>query len=186
MSEINLSFEEKWQKILACDEMYDGLFYTAVKTTRIYCRPSCKSRKPKKVNVEFYNEIKEAEAAGYRPCKRCQPELELSPQDEMVRKAISYMAGHYQKRITLQDIAEHTGMSTYYFERLFKQKTLETPRSYLERFRIDKAKGLLRSTEKSNLEICYEAGFQSPSNFYKVFRRFNDCSPTQFRSVKTE
>jgi len=54
MENINLSFEEMWEKIIACDKTYDGIFYTAVKTTKIYCRPSCRSRKPKKVNVEFY------------------------------------------------------------------------------------------------------------------------------------
>jgi AraC family transcriptional regulator, regulatory protein of adaptative response / methylphosphotriester-DNA alkyltransferase methyltransferase len=53
---INLSFEEMWEKIIACDPKYDGLFFTAVKTTKIYCRPSCRSRKPKKINVKFYHE----------------------------------------------------------------------------------------------------------------------------------
>lgn len=65
----SLSFNEMWEKIMACDSSYDGLFYTAVKTTKIYCRPSCRSRKPKKVNVEFYDTRTEAMKAGFRACK---------------------------------------------------------------------------------------------------------------------
>ncbi|WP_400195333.1 bifunctional transcriptional activator/DNA repair enzyme AdaA [Lysinibacillus telephonicus] len=181
MVNINLSFEEMWEKIIACDRKYDGLFFTAVKTTKIYCRPSCKSRKPKKTNVEFYRDINEVEAAGYRPCKRCQPEVEHSPQIEIIRNIITFLVNHYKQKLILKDIAEQVGLSPYYLERLFKQETSETPRTYLEKIRIDKAAHLLKSTSLTNLEICYEVGFQSPSNFYKVFRSLKNCSPSEYR-----
>jgi AraC family transcriptional regulator, regulatory protein of adaptative response / methylphosphotriester-DNA alkyltransferase methyltransferase len=74
---MNLTFDEKWEIILACDRSYDGLFYNAVKTTKIYCRPSCRSKKPKKENVVFYQSIDAVEKAGFRSCKRCQPDVEL-------------------------------------------------------------------------------------------------------------
>ncbi|WP_025027878.1 bifunctional transcriptional activator/DNA repair enzyme AdaA [Caldalkalibacillus mannanilyticus] len=176
-----LSFDEMWEIIIACDRTYDGLFFTAVKTTKIYCRPSCRSRKPKKTNVEFYFDMNEVEKAGYRACKRCQPEVEHSPHMELVQKVIAYLVNHYKQRLTLQDIANHVGVSPFYLERLFKQETSETPRTYLEKIRIDKAGHLLRSTNRTNLEICYEVGFQSPSNFYKAFRRITNCSPSEFR-----
>lgn len=176
-----LSFDEMWEIIIACDRTYDGLFFTAVKTTKIYCRPSCRSRKPKKTNVEFYFDMNEVEKAGYRACKRCQPEVEHSPHMEVVRKVIAYLVKHYKQRLTLQDIANHVGVSSFYLERLFKQETSETPRTYLEKIRIDKAGHLLRSTNRTNLEICYEVGFQSPSNFYKAFRRITNCSPSEYR-----
>ncbi|MCT6924196.1 Ada metal-binding domain-containing protein [Metasolibacillus sp.] len=178
---LNLTFEEMWEKIIACDYKYDGLFFTAVKTTKIYCRPSCKSRKPKKVNVAFYDDRKTVEAAGFRPCKRCQPEVEHSPHDAVVRKVIAFLVNHYKESITLSDIAEQIGLSPYYLDRLFKQETEETPRSYLEKIRIDKAAYLLNSTKLTNLEICYEVGFHSPSNFYKVFRNLKNCSPSEYR-----
>lgn len=178
---LNLSFEEMWERIIACDRKYDGLFYTAVKTTKIYCRPSCRSRKPKKVNVEFYHDIKEVEAAGFRPCKRCQPEVEHSPHIEIVRNTITFLVNHYKQNVTLSDIADQVGLSPFYLERLFKQETSETPRTYLEKIRIDKAAHLLNYTTLTNLEICYEAGFQSPSNFYKVFRSLKNCSPSEYR-----
>lgn len=180
-SNINLSFEEMWEKIIACDRRYDGLFFTAVKTTKIYCRPSCRSRKPKKVNVDFYFDMCEVEKAGFRACKRCQPEVEQSPSMEIVRKIITFLINHYKENLLLKDIADQVGLSPFYMERLFKQETSETPRSYLEKIRIDKAAHLLKNTNLTNLEICYEVGFQSPSNFYKVFRSQKNCSPSEYR-----
>ncbi|GGI15733.1 bifunctional transcriptional activator/DNA repair enzyme AdaA [Gottfriedia solisilvae] len=182
MANINLSFEEMWEKIIACDRKYDGLFFTAVKTTKIYCRPSCRSRKPKKINVEFFYDLNEVEKAGFRACKRCQPEIDHSPQVILIRNVITFLVNHYQKKIILQDIADHVGISPFYLERLFKQETTETPRTYLEKIRIDKAAYLLKNTDQSNLEICYLVGFQSPSNFYKIFRQIKNCSPNEYRN----
>jgi len=182
---INLSFEEMWEKIIACDSKYDGLFYTAVKTTKIFCRPSCRSRKPKKINVEFYHDINDVEKAGFRACKRCQPKSDYSPHIGLVRNVIAFLVNHYNQKLELQDIANHVGVSSYYLERLFKQETSETPRIYLEKIRVDKAAHLLTSTDRTNLEICYEVGFQSPSNFYKVFRSLKHCSPSEYRTLKS-
>lgn len=181
INNINLSFEEMWDKIMACDHKYDGLFYTAVKTTKIYCRPSCRSRKPKKINVTFYKDIQAVEAAGFRPCKRCQPEVEHSPHIEIVKSIVAFLVTHYKQQLLLKDIAENVGLSPYYLERLFKQETAETPRTYLEKIRVDKATYLLKSTKLTNIEICYEVGFQSPSNFYKVFRNLTNCTPSEYR-----
>ncbi|MEC0234947.1 Ada metal-binding domain-containing protein [Paenibacillus kribbensis] len=186
MTNIKLSFEEMWEKIIACDRKYDGLFYTAVKTTRIYCRPSCRSRKPKKINVEFYDEIHAVEKAGFRACKRCQPHTDVSPYIRLVQNAVAFLVNHYKERLVLQDIADHVGVSPFYLERIFKQETAETPRTYLEKIRVDKAAYLLKSTDLTNLEICYETGFQSPSNFYKVFRGLTQCSPSEYRKLNKE
>ena len=121
---INLTFEEMWEKIIACDRKYDGLFYTAVKTTKIFCRPSCKSRKPKKGNVEFFHDMSEVEKAGFRACKRCRPEVEHSPHTELVRKVIAFLVSQYKQKLELQDIANHVGVSPFYLERLFKQENI--------------------------------------------------------------
>lgn len=173
MEKENLSFDEMWEKVMACDRKYDGLFYTAVKTTKIYCRPSCRSRKPKKSNVTFYTTMVEAESNGFRACKRCQPETEFSPDEELTRRVMAY----------LPSIADHVGMSPFYLERVFKQETSETPRSCLEKIRVDKAAHLLKRTDLSNLAICFEAGFQSPSNFYRIFRKLKGHSPNEFRKL---
>lgn len=186
MDTIDLTFEEMWEKIISCDRKYDGLFFTAVKTTKIYCRPSCRSRKPKKINVDFYQDINEVEKAGYRACKRCQPEVEHSPHIGLVRNVIAFLVNHYKQNLVLQDIANHVGVSSYYLERLFKKETAETPRQYLEKIRVDKAAHLLISTDLRGLEICYEVGFRSPSNFYKVFRSLKQCSPSEYRSMNSQ
>ncbi|GED55535.1 hypothetical protein BBO01nite_47760 [Brevibacillus borstelensis] len=90
---------------------------------------------------------------------------------------------HYKQKLILQDIARHVGVSPHYLERLFKQVTAETPRSYLEKIRVDKAAHLLANTRLTNLEVCYEVGFQSPSNFYKAFRHVKQCSPNEYRML---
>lgn len=107
--------------------------------------------------------------------------MEHSPQIEIIRNIITFLVNHYKQKLILKDIAEQVGLSPYYLERLFKQETSETPRTYLEKIRIDKAVHLLKSTSLTNLEICYEVGFQSPSNFYKVFRSLKNCSPSEYR-----
>lgn len=178
---VKMSFDEMWDKIMECDRSYDGLFYTAVKTTKIFCRPSCRSRKPKKVNVEFYDTISACKEAGYRACKRCQPEIEHCPQIDLVRKTTAFLINNHNQKIILQNIANHVGVSAFYLERLFKEEMSETPREYLEKIRVDKAAFLLKTTNRTNLEICFEAGFHSPSNFYRAFRRVKKCSPSDYR-----
>ncbi|MFD1032615.1 bifunctional transcriptional activator/DNA repair enzyme AdaA [Metaplanococcus flavidus] len=181
--ETSFTFEEMWKKIMACDRNYDGLFYTAVKTTKIYCRPSCRSRKPKKVNVEFYTTIQEAESHGFRACKRCRPETEHSPNGEVVQGVVSFLTANYQRKLNLEDMARHVGLSPSHLDRMFKEETSETPRSFLEKIRVDKAAHLLKHTDNTNLEICYEAGFQSTSHFYKAFRRSKNLSPSEYRKM---
>jgi len=135
-------------------------------------------------NVEFFQDIQAVEKAGYRACKRCKPEVEQSPHVEVVKIVIGFLLDHYKQKLELQDIANHVGLSPYYLERLFKEETQETPRSYLEKIRIDKAAHLLKHTNLTNLEVCYETGFQSSSNFYKVFRCIQNCSPSEYRKQK--
>lgn len=181
--ETSLTFEEMWDKIIACDRNYDGLFYTAVKTTKIYCRPSCRSRKPKKVNVEFYATIAEAESHGFRACKRCQPKTQHSPNEEVARQVIGFLMANHQRKLNLDEVAAYVGLSPSYLDRVFKEETSETPRSLLERIRVDKAAHLLKHSDKSNLEICFDAGFQSTSHFYKAFRQAKGVSPSEYRKM---
>lgn len=90
----------------------------------------------RKMNVEFYEDIQEVEAAGYRACKRCQPEIEHSPHTQLIKSVTTFIINEYKQRVTLQDMAEHVGLSPFHLERLFKQETAETPRTYLEKFEL--------------------------------------------------
>lgn len=185
-SATQFTFDEMWEKVLDCDRKYDGLFFTAVKTTKIYCRPSCRSRKPKKVNVDFYSTMQEAENFGFRACKRCRPEVEQSPNLEFTHKVISFLMENYKRKLSLDDLSHYIGMSPSYLDRLFKRETGDTPRAYLEKLRIDKAAHLLKHTSGKNLEICYEVGFQSSSHFYKAFRQLKNHSPSEYRKSHAE
>ncbi|HEU5138827.1 MAG TPA: Ada metal-binding domain-containing protein [Bacillales bacterium] len=179
---IGLSFDEMVEIYNASDSSYDGVFYTAVKSTGIYCRPSCRSRKPNRENVTFYQTPREAEDEGFRACKRCRPDkIHFNPKMELVSNAKTYINQHYKEKLTLEQIAHHVGSSSYYLGRLFKEKTSETPRSYLEKVRIDKAEHLLKTTAWSITDICFEAGFQNASSFYSAFQRLKQCSPKQYR-----
>lgn len=126
------------------------------------------------------------EKAGFRACKRCQPHTDHSPYIRLVQNVVTFLVNHYKEKIVLQDIADHIGISSFYLDRIFKQETAETPRTYLEKIRVDKAAYLLKSTNLTNLEICYETGFQSPSHFYKAFRSLNHCSPSEYRKLNKE
>ncbi|HEU5141258.1 MAG TPA: Ada metal-binding domain-containing protein [Bacillales bacterium] len=179
---ISLSFDEMVKIYNASDSSYDGIFYTAVKSTGIYCRPSCKSRKPKRENVAFYQTSRAAEKAGFRACKRCRPDkVSFDPKMDLVTDVKGYIQHQYKEKLTLEEIARHVGVSPYYLGRLFKEKTSETPRSYLEKVRIDKAEHLLKTTDESITDICFEVGFQNASSFYRAFHDLKQCSPKQYR-----
>ncbi len=126
------------------------------------------------------------EQAGCRACKRCQPRASQSLQTELIRKVIAYLVNHLKQSIRLGDVANHVGVSPYYLERLFQKETNETPRSYLEKIRIDRAAHLLKTTALKNSDICYESGFQSLSNFYKTFRKVKGYSPNEFRKEQSD
>lgn len=181
-----LTFEMMWERVLACDAAYDGQFYTGVKTTKIYCRPSCRSRKPKRENVEFYKTRQEAETSGYRACKRCQPDIARSPSSALVHDVTTFLLEAYMRPLKLDDIAAHVNMSPFYVERTFTETTGETPRQRLERIRIDQAAYLLKTTDWKNEKVGAAVGLSTPSNFYRVFKRWKGASPNAYRKERDD
>jgi AraC family transcriptional regulator of adaptative response / methylphosphotriester-DNA alkyltransferase methyltransferase len=183
-SKHNLTFNTMWQAVISCDTKYDGLFFYAVKTTKIYCRPSCKSKTPNPQNISFVISPLEAEKEGYRACKRCQPQLSVKfydPSVKVITDAITILTKNYDKRLSLSELALQVGVSGYHLNRIFKDKVGLTPRLYIEKIRIDKAKELLLSTSATNTDICYQIGYESLSSFYKAFQKHVGCSPKEFR-----
>jgi AraC family transcriptional regulator of adaptative response / methylphosphotriester-DNA alkyltransferase methyltransferase len=179
-----LSYGTMWQAVISCNSTYDSRFIYAVKTTKIYCRPSCKSKTPNLENVRFFNTPLEAEKEGYRACKRCQPqqnEISYDPYDQVISDTISILTKNYDKRLFLRELASQVGVSSYHLNRTFKDKEGVTPRLYIEKFRIDKAKELLLSTTSTNTEVCFQIGYESLSSFYKAFQKHVGYSPKEFR-----
>lgn len=167
-----------------CDKRYDGKFFYAVKTTGIFCRPSCNSKIPNYKNICFFENAADALQQGFRPCKRCHPELSIityGPQQEIVDVAINYLKQHYQGELTLNSIAFKIGVSPHYLSRIFKEKLGITPVKYLETIRIHKAQQLLLNTVYNSTEICFQAGYKNFSSFYRHLKKISGCSPSQFR-----
>src|SRR5699024_3561905 len=171
-----------------CDATYDGIFFYAVKTTGIFCRPSCKSKVPNRKNVSFFSNADKAKKAGYRPCKRCRPDLDsktYDPFQSIIEDTKQIIDNHYGQKMLLDELASMVGVSRFHLNRLFKDRTGNTPRMYLEKVRITKAKELLLTTTLNCMEVGYQVGYQSNSSFYNAFRRNTGFSPNQFQVSMT-
>ncbi|WP_408011590.1 bifunctional transcriptional activator/DNA repair enzyme AdaA [Pseudalkalibacillus sp. A8] len=172
-----------WEATIKCDARFDNTFYYAVKTTGIFCRPSCKSKAPNYENTVFFITADDALHSGFRPCKRCRPDLytlDYDPQNALVEKAKTFLEETYHEKLTLNHLADEIGVSQFYLNRIFKEKTGFTPHKYLEKLRIRKAITLLESTELTSTEICFQIGYETLSSFYKAFKRETSCSPKEF------
>ncbi|WP_245726357.1 bifunctional transcriptional activator/DNA repair enzyme AdaA [Marininema mesophilum] len=170
--------------MVQCDGTYDGCFYYAVKTTKIFCRPSCRSKTPKEENVEYFFHIEDALCSNYRPCKRCRPDLlqaNYEPTQEVVDQVQQLLESKYDQSWTLEKISNHVGISACHLQRLFKNKTGLSPRQYLNQIRIQRAEQLLLNGEMNNVEICYAVGFREPNQFYAAFRKETGSSPLNFK-----
>ena len=149
------TFDKKWQAVISCDKSYDGLFFYGVKTTGIFCRPSCRAKTPICENVVFFDTAANAIAAGFRPCKKRQPDKEVfEPDIELVKKAQEIFNLNYDKSINLKNISTQLGVSVNHLIKLFKQHSGVTPSQYITKLRIDKSLGLLAKEDISIIEIA--------------------------------
>lgn len=177
--------EKLWDAVISCHAEYDGIFYYGVKTTGIFCRPSCKSKTPKRENVEFFGSVQEAMEKGYRPCKRCRPDLRevvYDPNEKRVQEIRELLEKEYHNMWTLDRLAKRVGMSPCYLQRMFKKYTGVSPKQYLNQIRVEEAKRLLLSSGHSNTEICFAVGFPGLTPFYQVFRQITGLSPRAYRN----
>ena len=154
-----------WKAFEARDAAVDGRFVVAVRTTGVYCRPSCPSRRPKRENVIFYPDPEAAEKGGFRPCLRCKPEETNSPQLSWVKKICEYIRRDFERRITLEDLEKVTGISSPHLQRVFKRVMGLTPRQYQEVCRIDRLKARLRDGQ-SVTKAVNNVGYRSTSWIY--------------------
>lgn len=159
----------RWQAVLDRDHAADGAFVTAVRSTRIYCRPTCPARHPKRENVTFYLLPAAAEAAGYRPCKRCHPrEADRDPRLATVQAVCDYLRDHATEPdvCTLTALGTQFGFDPAHLQKLFKAALGLSPREYVEAYRLQAFKTELRETERVT-DAVYSAGFGSPSRAYE-------------------
>lgn len=152
-----------WAAFSARNRAFDGMFVGAVKTTGIYCKPSCPARHPLPHNVEYFADGEGARAAGYRPCLRCKPD-EIGRDREAVARAIRLIE-NAEDIPALDDLAAAVGYAPHHFHRLFKRDTGVTPAAYVRAIRAKRTEAMLKETETVTAAL-YEGGYQSPSRFY--------------------
>jgi AraC family transcriptional regulator of adaptative response / methylphosphotriester-DNA alkyltransferase methyltransferase len=182
-----ISDNQKWQAVVSCDRNYDGIFFYGVKTTRIFCRPSCKSKTPIQNNVIFFDNAANAIESGFRPCKRCCPDkIIFEPELEIIKKAKDIFHTNYNKQVHLDYVSRQLGVSINHLIKLFKQHTNFTPTQYITKIRVDKAEELLKQGDISILEIAYATGFKSLSNFYKCFKNQTGYTPSEYKKSRGE
>ncbi len=173
--------EQRWQAVVRNSVEADDAFVYAVKTTGVFCLPSCKSRRPNRVNVEFFEKPAEAIAAGYRECKRCCPVTRKGAnktQDKIIEACQIIKANDFE--IKLDDLAARVGLSSYHFHRLFKKILGVTPKQF---FKMEQMKRLQKNVvdEGSVTDAVYSSGFGSSSGFYEEARKQLGMKPSRYR-----
>jgi AraC family transcriptional regulator of adaptative response/methylated-DNA-[protein]-cysteine methyltransferase len=172
-----LTDEQRWQLVMQRDIRADGQFVTAVKSTGIYCRPSCPARHPLRKNVAFYHTPAEAERAGFRPCRRCRP-TEVDAQVKAVQTVCRYIETHLDEPLTLDELSARAHFSPHHLQRTFKRLMGISPRQYADACRAAQLKQQLK--EKTTVTTAtYEAGYHSASQIYEQTRL--GMTPTVYR-----
>ncbi len=164
--------EQMWQAVQARDAAADGLFVLAVRTTGIYCRPTCPSRMPKRENVRFFPVPEAARQAGFRACKRCHPDDVAAPDPDLtrVREVCAYIEsmldGAEVRAPTLAEMAAHVGLSPHHLQRRFKRAMGVSPAQFADAVRLGRLKSGLKAGEDVTGAL-YEAGYGAPSRLYE-------------------
>ena len=173
--------DEKWQAVLNRDSSADEQFYYSVRTTGVYCRPSCAARVARRENVRFHGTTAEAERAGFRPCKRCKPKE--APLRERQAAAVAEACRRIENSAeppSLENLAKVVGLSRFHLHRLFREVTGVTPKAYAAAHRAGRVrKELTRSATVT--EAIYAAGFNSNGRFYAESSKILGMTPRVFR-----
>jgi AraC family transcriptional regulator of adaptative response / methylphosphotriester-DNA alkyltransferase methyltransferase len=175
--------EEKWRAIIGNDASYDDRFFYAVKSTGIFCRPSCKSKAPNKENVRIFANAEQALAEHFRPCKRCKPNGLRLPDDDWVTQIANYIDSNYSDTLTLETLADMCHGSPYHLHRTFKRVKGITPVEYIQRTRMAKAKEWLSRSDKAVADIGLTVGIPNTSYFITLFKKMTGHTPTEYRHL---
>ncbi|HTC35695.1 MAG TPA: bifunctional DNA-binding transcriptional regulator/O6-methylguanine-DNA methyltransferase Ada [Bryobacteraceae bacterium] len=171
-----------WDAVAARDRSMDGVFYYAVLSTGIYCRPSCPSKRPRRENVVFFRARAAAEHAGFRACKRCKPEAAgvADPNAQLVERVCRYIETHPDEPVTLEALSRALGISPFHLQRTFKARTGISPRAYADSRRLDSLKAGLREGHSVTRSL-YDAGYGSSSRLYERASSQLGMTPSRYR-----
>ncbi|MNZ35019.1 Bifunctional transcriptional activator/DNA repair enzyme Ada [compost metagenome] len=173
--------EQRWQAVYTRDAAAAGHFVYAVRTTGIYCQPGCKSRMAKRENVEFFTAAAAAQAAGYRPCRRCQAKPSSIRRCELVARACRLLETP-DNPPGVGQLGAQLGVSPYHLHRLFKAATGLTPKAYATAFRARRLRERLGEGKTSVTDAIFDAGYNSNSRFYESADQRLGMRPRQYRA----
>jgi AraC family transcriptional regulator of adaptative response/methylated-DNA-[protein]-cysteine methyltransferase len=174
--------DEMYRAFLERDTRYDGIFFTAVRTTGIFCLPSCSAKKPRRENLEFYATAKEALAMGYRPCKRCRPMERPGRTPEPIRRLLAELERDPTRRYRDDDLRAR-GLDPAAVRRWFKRHHGMTFQAYQRALRLGSALGKLARGEPVT-RTAFDSGYDSLSGFQEALRRITGRSPARSRDVE--
>ena len=170
--------EDAWAAFMRRDRSWDGRVIGAVKTTGIYCKPSCPAKRPKREHVEFFVSGEEARAAGFRACLRCKPD-EVGRDREAVAKAVQLIE-QVEEAPSLTEIADAVGYAPHHFQRIFKRDLGVSPAEYARGLRNRRAQEALKANGRVT-DAVYDAGYSGPSGFYSDAKERLGMTPSAWR-----
>jgi AraC family transcriptional regulator of adaptative response/methylated-DNA-[protein]-cysteine methyltransferase len=173
-----LDADTAWAAFMRRDRAWDGRVIGAVKTTGIYCKPSCPARRPKREHVEFFSTGEEARAAGYRACLRCRPE-EVGRDREAVARAVQLIE-QAEEIPTLDELATAVGYAPHHFQRIFKRDLGVSPAGYARGLRNRRTEAALKANGRVT-DAVYDAGYSGPSSFYSDAKERLGMTPSAWR-----
>jgi AraC family transcriptional regulator, regulatory protein of adaptative response / DNA-3-methyladenine glycosylase II len=183
---VTLNPDQCYQAVLTRDTRFDGRFFVAVKTTRIYCRPICRVKTPLRKNCQFFGHAAEAEVAGFRPCKRCRPELApgnsiMEVSSQLARTTAYYIGQDFLADHSLEELAGKLGVTDRQMRRVFRDEFGVSPVEFWQTQRLLLAKQLLTDSRMSVTSVALASGFQSLRRFNALLKERYRLTPTEFR-----
>jgi methylphosphotriester-DNA--protein-cysteine methyltransferase len=176
---MRLSRSQMFDAMKRRDTRYDGVFFVGVKTTKIYCLPSCKAKLPLQKNVVFFLDEKAAATCDYRSCMRCKPDLFPDAGPLWMAECLKFLHENTNKRVLDSDLAEMAGVEVSTLRRSFRAALHKTPASYHREMRLERA-AISLAGSKPVLQVSEEIGFESLSGFVDAFRKKFGVSPGSY------
>ena len=175
--------QQRWQAVLHSDKTKDGAFFYAVRSTGIFCRPSCRSKPPLRENIRFFSNAQQAMESCYRPCKRCRPYLlAYAPVRELAQLAKQLM----DDNVGLAETMRELGVTPGHLAEVFRSQYGVTPAAYMNHLRLKTARKFLEDTPIPIIEVAALAGYESLSAFYRFFRQHTGMTPAAYRKQCTQ
>jgi AraC family transcriptional regulator, regulatory protein of adaptative response / methylated-DNA-[protein]-cysteine methyltransferase len=176
--------DPRWAAVAARDARADGQFFYSVRTTGVFCQPSCAARAPRPENVAFHATMADAERAGFRPCRRCRPDQpSLATQQAAMVAGLCRHIEQAEQPPTLDELAARVALSPFHLHRVFKAVTGVTPRAYARAQRAERVRRDLAGADTVTVtEAIYGAGYNSGSRFYEQADQVLGMTPTRFRA----